>query len=108
MKWTGPANNSRPLKLENGNVVCRPTVDGNDPNDVGKIVADIVVPTTNENLYLSLKYGSTVTFINAGVKKIFPAQMFDSRNVDVLNKSPLAYSLLDLFKINPEKFIKRS
>ena len=105
MKWTGPANNSRPLKLENGNVVCRPTVEGNDPNNVGKIVADIVVPTTNENLYLSLKYGTTVTFINAGVKKIFPAQMFDSRNVDVLNKSPLAYSLLDLFKINPEKFI---
>lgn len=105
LKWTGPANNSRPLKLENGNVVCRPTVEGNDPNNVGKIVADIVVPTTNENLYLSLKYGTTVTFINAGVKKIFPAQIFNSKNVNDLSKIPLAYPLLDLFKINPEKFI---
>lgn len=105
LKWAGPLNNKRPLTMtDNGFIYCLPLGNQNqDKFDIGEIVSDVTIPTTNGNLYLSLKYGGTVTFVNAGVKKAFPEQAFINKNPNLF--TPIGTALLDLFKVNPIKFI---
>lgn len=105
LDWAGPLNNKRPLTIDDkGYLYCLPLGNTNsDKFNIGQIVTDVTIPTTNGNLYLSLKYGGTVTFVNAGVKKAFPDAAFINQNPNLF--TPIGTSLLDLFKINPIKFI---
>ncbi|NBO69884.1 MAG: hypothetical protein EBU66_04235 [Bacteroidetes bacterium] len=98
----GAANNRRPLTFNNGIKVSNPNGTG---TDVGKLVTDVTVRWKNKQgidktLYLSLKFESTVTFFNVGIKTILTKSEIQSGNIT--NKDGLA--LLDLFKIDPEKF----
>ncbi len=98
----GAANNRRPLTFNNGIKVSNPNGTG---TDVGKLVTDVTVRWINKQgldktLYLSLKFESTVTFFNVGIKTILTKSEIQSGNIT--NKDGLA--LLELFKIDPEKF----
>lgn len=98
----GAANNRRPLTFSNGIKVSNPKGTG---TDVGQLVTDVTVRWKNtlgidKTLYLSLKFESTVTFFNVGIKTILTKSEIQSGNIT--NKDGLA--LLELFKIDPEKF----
>jgi hypothetical protein len=98
----GAANNRRPLTFTNGIKVSNPKGTG---TDVGELVTDVTVLWKNKQglqkkLYLSLKFESTVTFFNVGIKTILTKSEIQSGNIS--NKDGLA--LLQLFKIDPQKF----
>ena len=63
----GGKNQPRPLKSGNGGIVV-----GTGKKDIGDTITDITTVFGGEkNIYLSLKFGDTLTFINSGVGKIF-------------------------------------
>jgi len=98
----GAANNRRPLTFTNGIKVSNPKGTG---TDVGELVTDVTVLWKNkqgvqQTLYLSLKFESTVTFFNVGIKTILTKKEIQSGNIE--NKDGLA--LLELFKIDPKRF----
>lgn len=98
----GAKNNRRPLTFTNGIKVSNPKGTG---NDVGELVTDVTVKWKNKlglekSLYLSLKFESTVTFFNVGIKTILTKEEIEKGTIT--NKDGLA--LLNLFKIDPEKF----
>jgi hypothetical protein len=102
VKAEGAANNRRPLTFTNGIKISNPNGSG---TDVGKLVTDVTVNWKNKlgidkTLYLSLKFESTVTFFNVGIKTILTKSEIQSGTIT--NKDGLA--LLELFKIDPEKF----
>lgn len=114
----GKENNRRPLTDYNndGTIICAPLkqTNPNDPGDIGRTVADIIVRTAKNptGYFLSLKYGPKVTFINVGVSKIFPKEIFESPNIEELEFSkwnprtylPSGKSMLDLFGIDEYRF----
>jgi len=63
----GGKNQPRPLKAGNGGIVV-----GTGSKDIGSTITDITtVFGGKQDIYLSLKFGDTLTFINSGVGKIF-------------------------------------
>lgn len=102
VKAEGAANNRRPLTFTGGIKVSNPSGTG---TDVGALVTDVTVKWKNKlgiqkTLFLSLKFESTVTFFNVGIKTILTKKEIQSGTIE--NKDGLA--LLGLFKIDPEKF----
>ena len=109
----GSLNNRRPLMMtKDGQIV----VGGSDIASTGDKVADVKVDTVGRRgtINLSLKSGTTVTFCNAGVSKLFPASSFARYLEDKRNGKPAYYGgsangmtgndLLQFFGINPIKF----
>ena len=64
----GGLNQSRPLEMtEKGPLI------GHSGKTIAETLTDITIRKKGENpYYLSLKYGGTTTFFNAGVTKVFP------------------------------------
>lgn len=98
----GALNQKRPLTFSGGKITCGPNGDFN----IGGTVADIMVPVTKcaaapeGKLYLSLKYGNTVTFVNSGVKTLFTKAFFDGEE----ELSANAKSLLNMLCIDEGRF----
>lgn len=74
----GGNNTKRPLTFSNDSITCGHITDNN--YNIGAAVTDVTVNTENGKIYLSLKSGSSVTFVNAGVKKLFPDSWFNSND----------------------------
>jgi hypothetical protein len=92
----GGKNTRRPLEFDTiGGLI------GGKDLDIGSKVTDITVTGDGYPYYLSLKYGGTVTFFNAGVTKIFPPSDFESGKL----KNRDAKALLKMLGINEKKFI---
>lgn len=69
----GGANQSRPLVMDGKNIIL-----GGKHATVGESVVDVFVKDVEGNPYnLSLKYGSTVTFCNSGVSRLFTKRSFE-------------------------------
>ena len=65
---TGKRNTPRPIKASGTSIYIEP----NNAAKHGKLLSDIdIIHKSTKRSYLSLKYGSTLTFMNAGVGKIF-------------------------------------
>lgn len=109
----GSLNTRRPLIMtKNGQIV----VGGDDIASTGDKIADVKVDTViaRGTINLSLKSGTTVSFCNAGVSKLFPASSFakyleDKRNGKLEYHGGSANGmtgndLLQFFGINPIKF----
>lgn len=98
----GGKNQKRPLTFSNGKITCGPAGD----NNIGHTVTDVTVPVSkcaaapNGELYLSLKYGNTVTFVNAGVKTLFTKAFFAGEE----DLSGDAKALLKMLCIEPDRF----
>jgi len=90
----GGLNQSRPLKISPNQIIV------GELGNIGKTVTDITVTTNKKKYYLSLKYGNTVTFVNAGVGKILGEK--DLITGDVTN--PKGRALLEMFSIDTKKF----
>ena len=109
----GSLNNRRPLMMTNDGQIV---VGDSDIASTGDKVADVKVDTVGRRgtINLSLKSGTTVSFCNAGVSKLFPASSFakyleDERNGILEYHGGSANGmkgndLLQFFGIDPIKF----
>ena len=92
----GGKNQPRPLKSGNGGIVV-----GTGSKDIGSTITDITtVFGGKKDIYLSLKFGDTLTFINSGVGKIFKEidykNHFDGYNNSIGNA---IFNMFDIDKI---------
>ena len=98
----GGKNTKRPIKFSSDGITFgnKPANSDKDPFDIGEDVSDVTVLSTDKgNIYLSLKYGSTVTFINAGIKKYIPVEFFTEDSP----LSPEGKALLDMLCIDEDR-----
>jgi len=93
----GGANTKRPLEFTDIGAL----IGGRDLN-IGSKVTDVTVTGDGKPYYLSLKFGGTVTFFNAGVSTIFTEDQFQKGKIT--NKS--AKLILDMFGIDEKRFIE--
>lgn len=97
VKLVGEQNNKRPLTFRGNTITCG---DVKNNFNIGKLVSDITLVNGSDEYYISCKYGNTVTFVNSGIKKIFPEKWFT--NIEQLPKEGKA--LLDMLGIDEDKF----
>jgi hypothetical protein len=74
---TGSKNTSRPIKASPQKLYIRP----NAPLKHGTLLADVKVHHISGTSNLSLKYGTTLTFMNAGVMQIFKEAEMKKKNI---------------------------
>jgi len=93
----GGMNQSRPIKLQ-GNQIY---IDPYNHSDHGKKLTDITLKHANGKFsYLSLKFSSTLTFMNAGISTIFTASDIRSGSI----QTAMGKAILDTFGLENEIF----
>lgn len=98
---TGKENTPRPLAVDGAGNLYVSVRGGSRTEKIGGALADLIVHTKKGKKHnLSLKYGSTVTFFNSGVGKIFNETDFKAGNFS----HPTAKALLEMFDIDPIRF----
>jgi hypothetical protein len=95
IKPMGHENQKRPLKFSSSG----PTIDFAGES-VASTLTDITIVKDNKNYYISVKYGSTLTFFNSGVTKALPASEIKSGKIT----NPNGIALLETFGINNKLF----
>lgn len=106
----GGKNKPRPMKYDNSFYI---SAEGRKSVNIGSTVTDITVYIADpegkkeEPIYLSVKFGNTLSFFNIGVKggrkdslKIFPTKDLEDGKLTDMGKD-----FLDMFNINHKKFI---
>ena len=100
----GALNQKRPLIIQGESIFVGSS---SDP-DIGKTVTDLTVETetqdikkTGRTIYLSLKYGGTVTFFNVGIAKFITAIDFQQGKIS----SAEGKQILNLFGLDEKKFL---
>jgi hypothetical protein len=96
-------NKRRPLQF-NGDAV---TIGKSSTFNIGDVVTDITVESTNtkqvsRTIYLSLKYGPTVSFFNVGIGTIFSGDDFKNKK----STDGRGRALLKLFGLEEESFFR--
>lgn len=94
----GGKNTLRPLTFNDKGITCG-KIEGDNFN-IGHDVTDVTVKTNDGEIYLSLKSGNSVTFVNAGVRKLFPDAFFN----DGAELPENGKMMLDMLCIDAEKF----
>lgn len=97
VKPEGGKNQSRPLKFEGGNPVV-----GFSAGSAAATLTDLTVIKGDTSYYLSAKFGSTLTFFNSGVTKIFPTD--EIKAGEITNSDGKA--LLETFGIDNKTFCR--
>ena len=97
----GSRNQSRPLAGGSGGLYV-----GDKKKDIGSVVTDITTfwGPRKKPVYLSLKYGNTLTFINSGVKGIFADA--DYKNNFEGYSNPIGLEIFRMFGIDPITYAK--
>lgn len=94
----GSANTKRPIQFgDNGITLLNAKGKG---LDVGKSISDITVKYDNNEVYLSLKSSTTVTFFNVGVRTILTPEDIKAGKINNANGK----RLLKLFGIDEKMF----
>lgn len=98
VKEDGSSNKSRPLVFtDKGPIV------GYSGENIADTLTDLTIEKEGKKIYLSLKFGGTLTFFNAGVAKdVFPKDDFSDKKID----SPKGVALLDTLGIDNELFCR--
>jgi len=96
VKLEGGANTRRPLVFTEIGALIK----GRDLQ-IGNLITDVTVYGDGEPYYLSLKFGGTVTFFNAGVATIFTEDQFKKGKFT----DKRAKQLLGMFGIDENRFI---
>lgn len=106
----GSLNQKRPLVNGPNGIILSDC--GKD--SIGDLVVDILVPFPDspqdqtKGYNLSLKFGKTVTFCNAGISKLFPKKSFDdyqkTGKYEPVSADISGQDILDMFGIDNEKF----
>lgn len=96
----GGANKSRPLVFSGNSLVV--AAEGRLTENMGSTLTDItfLYGEKKDPVYLSLKYGATLTFFNSGTKKIFTDAMIKDYKIS----SPAGKVFMDMFGIDEMKF----
>lgn len=101
-KLVASDNVKRPLKFDKG--IYLSTISGY--NTIGDAVADIKLYRGDNALNLSLKNTKSTTFINTGIKKLFPLSIFKQyKETNEILLSKESKLLLDLFGIDNKRFL---
>ena len=101
----GTSNTRRPLQVHNNKLYAFPKSHSDfDDFCIGKYVTDITLKTEAEPIFLSLKYGEKVTFINVGVNNnnCFASSMFKNENVEF---GKIGELIIDIFGIDKKLFV---
>jgi len=93
----GKENKKRPLVFSSDG----PTV-GFSGKSIAATLTDLTIKKDAEIFYISLKFGGTLTFFNAGVMKIFTAKEIQEGEV----RNPDGVALLDMLGIDNELFCR--
>tara|TARA_R100000231_G_C5270682_1_gene148557 strand:- start:16 stop:744 length:729 start_codon:yes stop_codon:yes gene_type:complete len=102
VKAVGGKNKPRPLAYSGGLYV---TAGGKKTKEIGSTITDITTTFGGKNeVYLSLKFGDTLTFINSGVGKIFAVNDY-KKNFDNY-KNPIGKEIFNMFAIDKIEFAK--
>ena len=100
----GGKNQPRPLQGGQGGLYV--TAQNKKTKDIGSTVTDITTfwGAKKDPVFLSLKYGNTLTFINSGVGKIFTAN--DYKNFFQGYNNPIGKEIFRMFGIDPITYAK--
>lgn len=100
----GGKNQPRPLNGGSGGLYV--TAGGSKTKDIGSTVTDITTywGPGKDPVYLSLKYGSTLTWINCGVGRIFTPD--DYKNYFRGYSNPIGKQIFRIFGIDPITYAK--
>ena len=100
----GGKNQPRPLAGGSGGLYV--TAGGSKSKNIGSTVTDITTywGPKKEEVYLSLKFGNTLTFINSGVGKIFTAD--DYKKYFEGYSNPIGKEIFRMFGIDPITYAK--
>jgi hypothetical protein len=95
VKAEGALNQRRPLTF----MGSQPYI-GGPPGDIGQTVTDVTVTTTSKKIFISAKFGGTVTFFNIGVASILTQDEIKSGSIKNVN----GLTFLNMFGIDNVKF----
>tara|TARA_R100000908_G_scaffold61404_1_gene39472 strand:- start:29 stop:1189 length:1161 start_codon:yes stop_codon:yes gene_type:complete len=100
----GGKNQPRPLAGGSGGLYV--TAGGSKSKNIGSTVTDITTfwGSKKDEVYLSLKFGNTLTFINSGVGRIFTAD--DYKNFFEGYTNPIGKEIFRMFGIDPITYAK--
>lgn len=91
----GKLNQSRHPKFTNKGIKF-------ESKNIGSIITDITLNTVDGPLYLSVKYGPKVTFINAGIQSVITYDEMSNGYISNVN----GRALLEMIGVDPDKFVK--
>lgn len=101
----GGKNQARPLKKKGNNIII--SAGGSSTLDIGSTLTDITLIIGGKPVYLSVKFGSTLSFFNCGVRSsggdklaLFPEAKLKSGEIPADGKK-----YLEMFGINEQKFL---
>ena len=109
VKLDGRLNTRRPLQVHDGKLYAFPKSHSNFSNFyIGEYISDITLKTETKPIFLSLKYGKKVTFINVGVNNndCFASSMFKPyENIDDIKFGKIGELIIDIFGIDKKPFV---
>lgn len=101
----GGKNQARPLQKKGSDIII--SAGGNATNNIGATLTDITLIVAGKPIYLSIKFGSTLSFFNCGVRNsgkdklaLFPEAKLKSGDIPDDGKK-----YLDMFGIDYQKFL---
>jgi len=101
----GEKNQARPLQKKGGNIII--SAGGAATNNIGSTLTDITLIVAGKPVYLSVKFGSTLSFFNCGVRSsgkgklaLFPEGKLKDGEIPDDGKE-----YLDMFGIDYQKFL---
>jgi hypothetical protein len=101
----GEKNQARPLQKKGGNIII--SAGGAATNNIGSTLTDITLIVAGKPVYLSVKFGSTLSFFNCGVRSsgkgklaLFPEGKLKNGEIPDDGKE-----YLDMFGIDYQKFL---
>lgn len=93
----GALNKARPLAFSGSQPIIKDL-----KFDIGSTITDITLKSDNRNVYLSCKYGGTVTFFNIGIKKYLKKEEIITGDI----KNVQGKILLETLGIDPNLFCR--
>ena len=101
----GGKNQARPLKKKGSNIII--SAGGASTLDIGSTLTDITLEVAGKKIYISVKFGSTLSFFNCGVRSsggdklaLFPETKLKAGEIPADGKT-----YLEMFGINEQKFL---
>lgn len=102
----GGKNQARPLQKQGSNIII--SAGGATTNNIGSTLTDITLTVAGRPVYLSVKFGSTLSFFNCGVRSsgkgklaLFPEAKLKTGEIPDDGKE-----YLDMFGIDYKKFLQ--
>lgn len=104
-KGEGEKNQKRPLAKKGNNIII--SAGGSATNDIGSTITDITLTIKGKPVYISVKFGSTLSFFNCGIRStgkgnlaLFPEAKLKAGEIPGDGRD-----YLEMFGIDQQKFL---